>query len=192
MQVKYTWYCSLQYSYNHQLVPKKLWQRDNLHNCHGAMLIQLNSFRRLLLITFSSLFAVWTILSLAFSFKVEATNRKGIQLNIFLTCLHFVKYSTPPSLCNTSFYTFSISNLDQIESPMTVMESESKTCSIWWSFGWDIQSMTFSESSRQANSKTIPRSLNLVKNSLKGNAKISEETMKSLIENKFWSGINCI
>ena len=53
------------------------------------MLVQLNSFRRLLLITFSSLFAIWTILSLAFSFKVEATNRKGIQLNFFLE-VHYI------------------------------------------------------------------------------------------------------
>ena len=53
---------------------------DNLNYCHGAMLLQFSSFRHLILITFSSLFIIWTILSLTFSFKVEATTRKGKNL----------------------------------------------------------------------------------------------------------------
>ena len=50
-----------------------------------------------------------------------------------------------PSLWDTSFYFFSMWNLDQIWHPMAVSKSahhdDSKTlstCLIWWSFGWEI------------------------------------------------------
>ena len=58
---------------------------------------------------------------------------------------HLPLYSAPPLLCHSGFCPFSMWNLHQIWNPMTVLKSARHedsetppTCSIWWSFGWDI------------------------------------------------------
>ena len=88
--------------------------------------------------------SIWKHLEVTFTFtffkQVKTKNRNSTSPSI--SSVYF--YSTPPLLCDSSFCSFSMWNLDQ-RHPMGVLKSahhyDSKTpptCSIWWSFGWDI------------------------------------------------------
>ena len=149
---------------------------------------------------------------------LEGKNWKAEAKIIFI-------YSAPPLLCNSGFCHFSLWNLDQIWNPMTVLKSACHedfktppTCSIWWSFGWDLTlslqsyknddfgrggafrvKYTINDSVRilmTSRFQNCPWSLNLMKKWLRYSRLKTrfpfQRSNKSWDEIKFWSGIICL